>query len=428
MIRRVMVAGGGTGGHLFPGIAVVEELRRRSPGTEALFVGTSGGIESRLLPDLGYELQLIEVRPLKGRSPAELLRSLSALPASAARALSLIKTRQPDLVIGLGGFAAGPVLLAASFLRTPTALLEQNAHVGLTNRLLSRTVGRAYLTYEQTRELFGPGRARVLGNPVRREFVRAARSAAADPEGLEARSRTLLVLGGSQGARALNEILPSALERARLADRGITVVHQTGQAMVEKVSALYERAGIEARVLPFIHDMARAYASARLVIARAGATTLAELCAIGRPSILVPYPYAADDHQAKNAAALQEAGAALSFTEDILEPELLAGEVAALLDDEGRRRAMAEAARRQGRPDAAAAIVDDLAGWLGLPEPETPGPEAGPPRDADPSAPGGRSARRSLGPGLVSTRLRLSAAGREPKLKQKKLPLHVAVR
>jgi len=258
--------------------------------------------------------------------------------------------------------------------------------------------------------------------------VRAARNAAADPEGLEARARTLLVLGGSQGARALNQVIPHALERARVAERGIAVVHQTGQAMVEQVNELYERVGIDARVSPFIHDMARAYASARLVIARAGATTLAELCAIGRSSVLVPYPHAADDHQAKNAAVLQQAGAALSFPEDILEPDLLAREVAALLTDDGRRRAMAEAARRQGRPDAAAAIVDDLAGWLGLPAPETPAPEAGPTHDADPSAPGGRSFRRSLGPGLASTRLRLSTAGKGPKLRQKKLPLHVAVR
>lgn len=420
MIRRVMVAGGGTGGHLFPGIAVVEELRRRSPEIEALFVGTRGGIESRLLPDLGYELLPIEVLPLKGRSPGELLRSLSALPASAAQALSLVKSRRPDLVIGLGGFAAGPVLLAASLCRTPTALLEQNAHVGLTNRLLSRTVGRAYLTYEQTAAQFGRERARVLGNPVRREFVQAARIAASDPEGIEARSRDLMVIGGSQGARALNEAIPPALEKAGLTGRGMTVVHQTGEAMVEQVSALYRQAGIEARVSPFIHDMARAYASARLVIARAGATTLAELCAIGRPSILVPYPYAADDHQAKNASALQQAGAAVMIAQDTLTPELLAREVASLLDDDGRRRAMAAAARRQGRPDAAAAIVDDLGAWLGLPSPETPAPDGGPSPDPGPSAPRGAFSRQARS----SRQARPSAARLRPKLKQKKLPVH----
>jgi UDP-N-acetylglucosamine--N-acetylmuramyl-(pentapeptide) pyrophosphoryl-undecaprenol N-acetylglucosamine transferase len=334
----------------------------------------------------------------------------------------LIKSRKPDLVIGLGGFAAGPVLLAASLLRTPTALLEQNAHVGLTNRLLSRTVGRAYLTYQQTAVQFGPERARVFGNPVRRQFVQAARIAATDPEGLEARSRDLFVLGGSQGAQVLNEVIPVALQRAGFAGRGLTVVHQTGEAMQQQVSAFYRQAGIEARVSPFIHDMVRAYASARLVIARAGATTLAELCAIGRASILVPYPYAADDHQTKNAAALQQQGAAVMMPQDHLTPELLAQELTGLLDDDACRRAMADAARRQGRPDAAADIVDDLGAWLGLPSPETPSPDHDPSSAGSPPVPRGAFSL-PLGSSLQQFP---SVALERPKLKQKKLPVHTA--
>jgi UDP-N-acetylglucosamine--N-acetylmuramyl-(pentapeptide) pyrophosphoryl-undecaprenol N-acetylglucosamine transferase len=367
MIAKVLVAGGGTGGHLFPGIAVVEELRRRLPQLEVLFAGTERGIEARVLPQLGERFTALDVKPLAGKSPSDLARGLLGLPRSALEAFSLVRSFQPDLAIGLGGYAAGPLLLAASALRVPSALLEQNAHVGITNRLLSKSVGRAYLTYAETAPLFGSERARVLGNPVRRAFVQAARMSAHDPAGAQARSRSVLVLGGSQGARALNELVPGALARAGLADLGISVVHQTGTAMVEAVSARYRELGVPAEVVPFIDDMARAYIRASLVIARAGATTLAELCTIGRASILVPFPHAAADHQTKNARALERAGAALTMPEHELDAEALAAQVRALLGDDARRQAMAEAARREGRPDAAAAIVDDLFDWLKAP-------------------------------------------------------------
>jgi UDP-N-acetylglucosamine--N-acetylmuramyl-(pentapeptide) pyrophosphoryl-undecaprenol N-acetylglucosamine transferase len=374
MIRRVLVAGGGTGGHLFPGVAVVEELRRRLPQLEVLFVGTERGIEARALPAMGERFYAMDVKPLLGRKPAELARNLALLPASALHAFGVVRSFQPDLAIGLGGYAAGPVLLAAAALRVPCALLEQNVHVGLTNRLLSRAVGRAYLTYEQTAAQFGPSRARVLGNPVRRAFVDAARMAQHDPAGASARSRTVLVLGGSQGARALNEIVPQALAQAGLAELGVTVVHQTGAAMAPEVEARYRELGVQAEVVPFIDDVARAYMRASLVISRAGATIIAELCAIGRASILVPLPTAAEDHQTRNAMALQEAGAALAIAERDLTPAPLATHVRALLTDGARRSAMAQAARRRGRPDAAAAIVDDLLAWLGVPTEAAPEP------------------------------------------------------
>jgi UDP-N-acetylglucosamine--N-acetylmuramyl-(pentapeptide) pyrophosphoryl-undecaprenol N-acetylglucosamine transferase len=364
MISKVLVAGGGTGGHLFPGIAVVEEMRRRLPHLTVLFVGTERGIEARLLPQLGERFHALDVKPLAGRKPVELARNLFALPKSAVQSLSLVRSFRPDLAIGLGGYAAGPLLLAAAALRVPSALLEQNAHVGVTNRLLARSVGRAYLTYEQTAPLFGSARARVFGNPVRRAFVDAARMTAHDPAGATARSRTVLVLGGSQGARALNEIVPEALARAGLAQLGLSVVHQTGAAMVEPVRQRYRELGVAAEVVAFIDDMARAYVGASLVIARAGATTLAEICTIGRASVLVPYPHAAQDHQTQNARALERAGAAITIPEPELEPAPLAERVRALLADEATRGRMAEAARRQGKPDAAAAIVDDLFGWL----------------------------------------------------------------
>ncbi|MDH5491493.1 MAG: undecaprenyldiphospho-muramoylpentapeptide beta-N-acetylglucosaminyltransferase, partial [Myxococcales bacterium] len=309
MIERVLVAGGGTGGHLFPGLAVVEELRRRSPDLEVLFIGTERGIEARILPKMGERLECLEVSPLKGRGPAELLQSLGKLPRALLRAGKLVRAFRPDLVIGVGGYASGPVLAAASAMGIPTAILEQNARVGLTNRMLAPLVGRAYLSFPESQSELRAARVRLLGNPVRRAFVRTARQASADPEGFEARSRRVFVLGGSQGAKILNERIPEVLRLARL--EGLTILHQTGAAMRDAVEARYAELGLEAEVVSFVDEMALAYAESALVIARAGATTLAEVCAIGRPSILIPYPHAADDHQTKNAEALEAAGAAI---------------------------------------------------------------------------------------------------------------------
>lgn len=368
MIRRLIVAGGGTGGHLFPGIAVVEELRRRQPEVEVTFVGTEKGIEARVLPERGERLELLEVAPLKGRTVAELTRSLMMLPGAFGRASGLISELKPDLVLGVGGYASGPMLLAAAARGVPTAILEQNAHVGLTNRVLAPITGRAYVAFDEARTQIGR-RAKLLGNPVRRTFVDAARAALADPDGFEARSRKIFVLGGSQGAKVLNETVPAALAQLGLAERGLEVVHQTGAAMRDEVEARYRELGVPAQVVSFVDDMAKAYASAALVIARAGATTLAEVCAIGRPAILVPYPFAADDHQARNAEALQTAGAAVAIRESALSVDGLVREATRLLDDEAARKTMAEAARQHGKPEAAAAIVDDLFGWLGGPAP-----------------------------------------------------------
>ncbi|MGB8331083.1 MAG: undecaprenyldiphospho-muramoylpentapeptide beta-N-acetylglucosaminyltransferase [Polyangiales bacterium] len=365
MIQRIMVAGGGTGGHLFPGLAVVEELRRRVPGLEVKFVGTARGIEARLLPGRGEALDLLEVTPLKGQGLGARFKSFARIPTAMMQASFLMRDFAPDLVLGVGGYASGPVLLSAALSGRPTALLEQNAHVGMTNRMLARFVDRAYITFEQTAAVFGKRKSRLTGNPVRQEFVEYARRAIADPEGFESRAGTVLVLGGSQGARKINEDVPRALARAGIARRRIEVIHQTGEAMRDQVETTYRELGIRATVVTFIDEIARAYASAALVVARAGATTLAELCAIGRPSILIPFPFAADDHQTKNAKALEAQSASICVPESELEVDSLGDLINALLDDPATRQVMARAAREHGRPDAAAAIVDDMIAWLG---------------------------------------------------------------
>ena len=363
---RVLVAGGGTGGHLFPGLAVIEEMRRRDPGVDVLFVGTERGLEARLLPKLGERFHAIDVAPLVRVGAWRTAQALVALPRAGVQAIGVLLSFRPDLVLGLGGYASGPVLAAAAAMRVRSALLEQNVHVGLTNRLLARGVGRAYVAYDEAAPIFGDTRARVLGNPLRRAFLDAANLADHDPAGLEARARGVLVLGGSQGARALNQHVPDALAHAAKTTPGLHIVHQTGEAAVAEVRARYAALGLDAEVVPFIDDVARAYTRAAVVVARAGAGTLAELCAIGRPSILIPLPSAAEDHQTKNALALEAAGAAVAIPEHELAVERLGGEVASLLIDAERRRAMAAAARRLGRPDAAAAIVDDLHAWFGV--------------------------------------------------------------
>lgn len=363
-VRRVIVAGGGTGGHLFPGLAVAEELRRRLGQVELLFVGTRKGIEARVLPEKGERVEFLEVTPLKGRGPVDLLRSVARLPTALSAARGIVRDFAPDLVVGVGGYAAGPVVAAAKTLGIPTAILEQNAHVGLTNRWLSKVVDRAYVSFEETLERFGAG-ARLLGNPVRADLVALAHRASTDPEGFEARANTVLILGGSQGASALNEAVPAALALLKSRHPDLRIVHQCGRAGEEDVRAAYASHGLKADVRPFIDDMASAYGSAALVIARAGATTLAELSALGRPSILVPYPFAAEDHQTKNARALESAGAAICLPQDQLSSERLAAAVDSVLGDVSARGLMAEAARGLGRPDAAAAIVDDVCEWLG---------------------------------------------------------------
>jgi UDP-N-acetylglucosamine--N-acetylmuramyl-(pentapeptide) pyrophosphoryl-undecaprenol N-acetylglucosamine transferase len=349
---RIVIAGGGTGGHLFPGIAVARELLRRHPDAVITFAGTARGIESRVVPREKFELDLLRSAGLKGTSMAARLRGLLLLPLSAFDAWSILSRRSPDLVIGVGGYSSGPVVLFAALRRIPTLLLEQNAVPGLTNRLLARAVSAAAVTFESTANYFGR-RAIVAGNPVRPEFlslhIRPAARTAGPPR--------ILIFGGSQGAHAINVAMVEAAKLA-LHPGGLAITHQTGERDLELVRDGYRRAGFAARVEPFLFAMDREIDAADLVVCRAGATTIAELTAAGRAAVLVPLPTAADDHQRKNAEVLAAAGAAELLEQQQLTGAGLADRITALIGDPARLESMAAAARRLARPDAARVIAD----------------------------------------------------------------------
>lgn len=356
---RILFAGGGTGGHLYPGVAVARELLARAPDAEIAFVGTARGLEARVIPKEGFSLDLIRSAGLKGKSAATLVRGLALLPASAWDAWRVLSRRRPHLVIGVGGYSSGPVVALAAMRGVRTMVLEQNAVPGLTNRLLARVVDAAAVTYESTLPYFGE-RGFVSGNPVRPEFVaRAADSVPAaarrGPSGAEAR---ILIFGGSQGAHPINVAMVAAAAELAPHARRLSITHQTGERDLALVRDGYARAGLPARVEPYIDEMDVEMSAADLVICRAGATTLAELTAAGRPSILVPLPTATDDHQRRNAQVLAEAGAVEVLDERELTGGRLAARLLALLDDPARREAMSARARQFARPDAARVIAD----------------------------------------------------------------------
>lgn len=352
---RVLIAGGGTGGHLFPGIAIAEEICSR--GGEVSFVGTARGIESRVLPRLGMSLDLIKVRGLVRTTAADRLRFILEAPLALHQVAGILRRRRPQVVVGVGGYASGPVVLSAAVARMPTAILEQNTIPGITNRILGRLADRVYASFEESLRFFPQGKVEVTGNPVRRDIVEALGDAARRTSSGDGRLR-LLVFGGSQGARFLNERLMEAAHL--LSSMPIALVHQTGEADQNRVTAAYRAARLDAEVVPFIDNMATRYAAADLVLCRAGATTLAELAIASRPAILVPFPYATHGHQEKNARELESRGAAICRTQSELNASRLAELLGELAADQGRRAAMAKAMGALGRPAAAAAIVDGL--------------------------------------------------------------------
>lgn len=353
---RVLIAGGGTGGHLFPGVAIAEEVRARDRDAAVQFVGTARGIEARVLPELGWDLALIQVSGLKTVGALGAVKGLFKLPRALWQARRIVKQFRPDVVIGVGGYASGPVVLMARLRGVATAICEQNSIPGLTNKILGRVVRRVFLSFEESRRFFKAKKVAMSGNPVRREL--AAKLLAARDAGRAADAPlAVLVSGGSLGAVAVNDLASQALI-ALAATRPLAIVHQTGAADEAKIAARYRDAGVAADVRAFVKDMASAYQAADLIVSRAGATTVAELAIAGKPAIFIPYPFAADNHQERNAREMAEAGAALSFRQADLTATKLADAIGPLLDDADRRAAMGAAMRALARPGAAAEVVD----------------------------------------------------------------------
>ncbi len=352
-VRTVLIAAGGTGGHLFPGIAVADELVRRDARTRVVFAGTPRGLESRLVPRAGYALELLPILPLNGVGLGRMLKGLLALPWGLLKSALLVLRLRPAAVLGIGGYAGGPVTLLAALLGVRAVILEPNARPGFTNRILRPFVAAAACAYDEARASFG-AKGVVTGNPVRGGFASLPQKPQREP-------LTLLAFGGSQGSRALNQALVAALPLLPGRER-LRIVHQTGPALLDEVEAAYRAAGRGAEVAAFLDDMERRFGEADLVLARSGATTCAELAVAGKAAILVPFAQAADDHQTRNARALEAKGAARVVEEKHLSGESLARAVRALVDQPEAITAMGEAARRLGRPDAAARVADLLLG------------------------------------------------------------------
>ncbi|HET6976542.1 MAG TPA: undecaprenyldiphospho-muramoylpentapeptide beta-N-acetylglucosaminyltransferase [Pyrinomonadaceae bacterium] len=350
---RVMIAAGGTGGHIYPGIAVAQEIMRRDANSKVQFVGTARGLETRLVPQAGFELSLIESAGLKNVSLGARMKGIAILPKSFFSARRLMREFKPDVVVGAGGYVSGPVVLTAALTKRPTLVMESNALPGWTNRMLARFVDRAAVSFEQALPYFR-GKAKVTGNPVRREFFEIPRKQR------EPGKFSLLVFGGSQGARAINEAMVAALPQLKSIPVDLRIKHQTGPADFEKVNVAYAAASWSERadVRTYIDNIVADFAGADLVLCRAGATTTAELIAAGKASIMVPFPYAADDHQRKNAEALQAAGAARMILQQDLSAARLASEIEKLATMQTDLDRMEDASRKLAHGDAAVAAVD----------------------------------------------------------------------
>lgn len=348
---KLMIAAGGTGGHIYPGIAVAKELQRRDASSEVLFVGTSRGLETRIVPDNGFQLALIHSAGLKSVGIKGLVKGVSVLPQSFIEARRLLREFRPAVVVGAGGYVSGPVLLMASVMGIPTLVMDSNALPGFTNRQLARFVDRAALTFDEALPFFGK-KGTVTGNPVRKEFFEIK------PKARSSRM-SLLIFGGSQGARAINNTMVEALDLLERRKDGLHIVHQTGEADYETVRRAYADKNWESvDVRPYISDMVHEFENADIIICRAGATTCAELTAAGKAAIMIPLPTAADDHQRKNAEALERAGAARVILQADLTPDVLAREITELADSPDKVTEMEMAARDLARQDAAEATVD----------------------------------------------------------------------
>lgn len=350
---KLLIAGGGTGGHLFPGLAVAEEWVAR--GGEVVFVGTARGLENTLVPKYGFRLELLEVRGLKGSGIAQRLSSLKMIPNALLRSRRILRREKPDRVLGIGGYASGPTVLTAALTGHKTAIIEQNSVPGVTNRILGKFVSKVYLNFEEARPFFPDRKIRPVGNPVLKSRKKWEGGRSFPPN-----SPMLLVCGGSQGAKRLNEVMKEAAPLLAKALPQLKIVHQTGNADCEGIRAEMKALRLPVEVHPFIDRMEDYYRRASLIVSRSGAGMLTEIACWGLPSVLVPFPFAADDHQKVNAASFVSRGAAEMIEQANLSPEALTSRVISLLSDPATLKSMSDKAFTLARPEAAKAVVDDL--------------------------------------------------------------------
>lgn len=353
---KVLFAAGGTGGHIFPAIAVAKEIMKRHENAEVLFVGTARGLETKIVPDNGFQLSLIHSAGLKNVGVVGQVKGLAVLPKSFLEARQIMRQFRPHVVVGAGGYVSGPVVAMAAIMGIPTLVMDSNALPGFTNRQLARFVDKAALTFDVSLPYFGK-KGIVTGNPVRHEFFQVPPKARGD-------KFHVLVFGGSQGARAINNAMADALDSLGKFNGNLTITHQTGEADFEKLREAYANSRFaNADVRPFISNMPAEFGKADLIVSRAGATTCAELSAAGKASIMIPLPTAADDHQRKNAEALQSGGASKMILQADLSGERLAHEISRLLDSPEAITAMERAAKAMSREDAAektAELIEEL--------------------------------------------------------------------
>lgn len=355
---KLLIAGGGTGGHLFPGIAVAEEFLSRDKRNEVLFVGTWKGIEARVLPKQGYRLECITAAGIRGKGSLARAKGLAKFLYGYAQSRKVLKEFRPDLVLGVGGYASAPALMAARGMQIPRFIHEQNAIPGFTNRMLAKVADKIFISLEESQTYFPEDKTLLTGNPLRRQILEQV--ALAEPRERGDDAFHLLVFGGSAGAHRINLTMGEALSHLEEVKGRLRITHQTGENDLEDVTAAYEEQGFTADVVAFIDSMADAYRWADLIVCRAGATTLAEVTACGKPCIFIPYPHAVDDHQRRNAESLLKRGAGFVIIEQELSGEVLAKAIRDLMDDPARLKAVGEAAQGLARLDAAQAIVDEM--------------------------------------------------------------------
>ena len=357
---RVIIAGGGTGGHVFPAVAIAGEFLERPDVQDILFIGTEKGLEARVLRDMGFTLRTINVEGVKGRGVAQMIVSLLKIPRSITQSVSILRNFRPDIVLGVGGYASGPAVIAAHFMGIKTAIAEQNALPGFTNRILGRFVDKIFLSFPDKENRFTESKVVVTGNPVRREFAKGIKNSRK-----KGNRFSILIFGGSQGAHTINRmVIESITYLEDMRDR-LVITHQTGKKDFDEVSAVYRDRGVNAGIYPFITDMSSAYGSADLLICRAGATSIAEITATGKASVLIPYPFAVGNHQELNARVLADAGAAEVILENRLDGEILAGVIRRFADSPETIRSMEEESEKLGNVKAAERIVDECMIMLG---------------------------------------------------------------